>query len=114
MNTNSPSEVSSLSAVTRLFLAFVLGVPFGFADTFRGPSISAPAIYGAWPIPLAVLVVAALVSIILDPRVRRGGVRPRRVQAGIVGVLFFAAVVIIGQLVLLRAGPGLYQIDFFV
>ena len=114
MKTNVPSSVSPLSTVTHLLLAFLLGIPFGFADTFREPSISAPAIYGVWQVPLAVLIVSALLSIVLDPQVRQGRVRPGRVLVGIVGMLFFAVVVVTGQIALLKAGPGLYQIGLFM
>ena len=39
MKTNIPSSVSPLPTFVRLLLAFLLGIPFGFADTFRPISV---------------------------------------------------------------------------
>lgn len=114
MQTSTHSSASSLPTVPRLLIAFLLGMPFGFADSLKEPSISAPAIYGAWQIPMALLVGAALVSLLLDPQVRRGGVRPGRVLVRVAWVLLFAGMVIAGEIALLQVIQATTRLDLYL
>lgn len=101
--TGSTSPPSPLSTVQRLLIAFLLGLPVGFVATFTEQSVHAPGIYGLWELPVALLIATMLVSIVLDPNVRQGKVPLVRVIVGIIAILLLSAIVIAGEVVLLKA-----------
>src|ERR1051326_1933925 len=101
MQNTRTSPASPISTTQRLLIAFLLGAPVGFMATFTEPSINAPSIYGLWEVPVAILVLVALLSIVLDPNVRQGIVSPDRAMISVVVVLVLSAAIVAGEVWLL-------------
>lgn len=118
--TGPTSPTSPLSTWQCLLIAFLLGLPIGFVATFTEQAVNAPRIYGLWELPVALLIVAMLASIVLDPNVRQGRVGLLRAIIGIVVVLLLSAIVIAGEVVLLNTlqnpetNPNLNYINLVV
>jgi hypothetical protein len=72
MHNSGGAPASSKSTVLRLLIAFVLGLPMGLPYSFisSSPSIA----WWRYGVPVAVLVGAMLLSILLDPDVRQGAI----------------------------------------
>lgn len=81
------------STFTRLFIAFLLGLPTGILSYF---TLQAPTI--TWwqsGIPIVILAGAMMLSVLLDANVRQGTVQPVRVVISILAILLLTTIFII-------------------
>jgi hypothetical protein len=88
---------SAWSIAIRLLLAFLLGLPVGLMYFFVGP----PPNFASWRygLPIAILLAAMLLSILLDPTVRNGAITPKIIV--VIGILLLLlAVTIVGSVVI--------------
>ena len=92
MQNSGGAPASSKSTVLRLFIAFVLGLPMGLPYSFisSSPSIA----WWRYGVPVAVLVSAMLLSILLDPDVRQGAITPTRTVISLLLVLLLAGLLV--------------------
>ncbi len=89
---------SARSVSLRLLIAFLLGLPLGPDPTFPE--------WLQWTIPVVVLVFAMLLSIQLDPNVRRGVITPERAVRASLFVLLLTMLMVAVMALLISAGSG--------
>ncbi len=98
-NPVTPS-VSTSSIFKRLLIAFTLGLLVGLS-AFINPS--SPSLQWLMLLPVAAFLVAMLLSILFDPRVRQGVITPRRTVIAILRILL-----VLGAPFLVIFGLGIF------
>jgi hypothetical protein len=86
--------------IQRLLISFLLGLQFVLSSLFSASPSLGPYYWLAW-VPVAVLLVAMLLSMLFDPRVRQGTVPSQRMGTGILRVLLVTVPFILISFVLL-------------
>jgi hypothetical protein len=72
--------------ILRLGISFLLGLQFVLSSLFSASPSLGPYYWLAW-VPVAVLLVAMLLSMMFDPRVRQGTVSSQQIGTGILRIL---------------------------
>jgi hypothetical protein len=88
------------AAIRRLGISFVLGLQFVLSSLFSASPSLGPYYWLAW-VPVIVLLVAMVLSMMFDPRVRQGTVTSEQVGAGILRVLLVTVPLIVIGFILL-------------
>lgn len=112
MQGSATPSTSPLSTPRRLLIAFVLGVLAGLVFLFDAQATAF--LWWMLVIPAAVLLIAMLLGILLDPAVRQGTIAPLRPIISLLLFVLIASAIVVALALLPATQPAFLSIAFGV